>query len=35
MGRQFRVITGTGRTVLMTIQGFSAEDSPSKHMTRI
>ncbi|MFF3304252.1 serine/threonine-protein kinase [Streptomyces sp. NPDC001741] len=33
MGRQVCVITGTGHMGLVTIQGFSAEDSPSTYMT--
>ncbi|MFE9726679.1 serine/threonine-protein kinase [Streptomyces sp. NPDC005794] len=32
-GRQVCVITGTGHMGLVTVQGFSAEDSPSKYMT--
>ncbi|MER5554768.1 protein kinase [Streptomyces sp. NPDC002793] len=32
-GRQVCVITGTGHLGLVTVQGFSAEDSPSTYMT--
>ncbi|CAM5291596.1 serine/threonine-protein kinase [Streptomyces atroolivaceus] len=32
-GRQVCVFTGTGHIGLVTVQGFSAEDSPSKYMT--
>ncbi|MFD6275576.1 protein kinase [Streptomyces sp. NPDC060209] len=32
-GRQVCVITGTGHMGLVTVQGFSTEDSPSKYMT--
>ncbi|MFG2998693.1 serine/threonine-protein kinase [Streptomyces sp. NPDC048340] len=32
-GRQVCVITGTGHLGLLTVQGFSPEDSPSKYIT--
>lgn len=32
-GRQVCVFTGSGHIGLVTVQGFSAEDSPSKYMT--
>ncbi|MET9671167.1 serine/threonine-protein kinase [Streptomyces sp. NPDC006475] len=32
-GRQICITTGTGHLGLLTVQGFSAEDSPSKYLT--
>ena len=32
-GRQVCVFTGTGHIGLVTVQGFSSEDSPSKYMS--